>query len=262
MTRGDHKPALAVWKLTSCDGCQLSLLDLEDELLGLVEQLRLAYFLEASSRVDSGPYTIALVEGSVTTAEHIEQLKTLRTQTQWLITIGACATAGGIQALRNYADVNEYLRYVYASPEHIHTLSTSTPVSKHVAVDLELHGCPIDKKQLLSVLLAILNGKKPQVPTHSVCLECKRLGHVCVVVAHGAACLGPVTKAGCGALCPGCGRGCYGCFGPNETAAAATLSQHFLATGLADAGGMLRLLRNFNAGASAFAEESLTYERH
>ncbi len=219
-----NKPKLAVWKFASCDGCQLSLLDCEEELLAVVGQVDIAYFLEASRAVMRGPYDISLVEGSITTAEDAERIQAARKASKVLITIGACATAGGIQALKNFADVDDYIDAVYAHPEYVNTLATSTPISDHVFVDFELRGCPINKYQLVEVLNAFLNGRKPNIPTYSVCMECKRRGTPCVMVSKGIPCLGPVTQAGCGALCPAYNRGCYGCFGPMETPNTAALS--------------------------------------
>ncbi|WP_028803806.1 oxidoreductase [Streptomyces sp. 142MFCol3.1] len=211
------RPRLGVFKFASCDGCQLTLLDCEDELLGIAHDLEIAHFLEASSDVASGPYDLSLVEGSVSTPEHVERIQRIRAESRYLVTIGACATAGGVQALRNYADVAEYLATVYARPDYIETLATSTPISAHVPVDFELRGCPINRAQLLEVITAFLAERKPGIPNHSVCFSCKQRGNVCVLVAHGTPCLGPVTHAGCGALCPTYGRGCYGCFGPAGT---------------------------------------------
>ncbi|MGW4394087.1 NADH-quinone oxidoreductase subunit B family protein [Amycolatopsis nivea] len=207
-------PTLAVWKFASCDGCQLTLLDCEDELLELAKQVRIAHFLEASSAVLPGPYDVSLVEGSVTTPGDLERIQHVRAVSKVLVTIGACATAGGVQALRNFADVGEFASIVYAHPEYVETLATSTPISAHVPVDYELHGCPIDRGQLLGTITALLAGREPDLPDTSVCTECKRRGLTCVLVAGGTPCLGPVTRAGCGALCPGVRRGCFGCFGP------------------------------------------------
>ncbi len=212
------RPKLGVFKFASCDGCQLSLLNLEDELLALGETLDIAYFPEASSSMREGPYDIALVEGSVTTPEDAHRILAVREQARVLITIGACATAGGIQALRNWADVEAFKQTVYPSPQYVQSLSTSTPISEHVRVDFELPGCPIDKTQLLQVIGDLTAGVHPRLPTHSVCLDCKRRGIVCVMVAKGLACLGPATRTGCGAICPSLGRDCYGCFGPAEGA--------------------------------------------
>ncbi len=242
MTR---KPKLAVWKFASCDGCQLSLLDCEDELLGLAGAVEIAYFLEATRAEVKGPYDLSLVEGSITTPHDAERIHKVRRVSKHLVTIGACATAGGVQALRNFADVADFTRIVYASPEYISTLGTSTPISAHVPVDYELHGCPIDKRQLLEVLNAFLHGRRPNIPSTSVCTECKRRGNVCVMVAHGTACLGPVTHAGCGALCPAYDRGCYGCFGPMETPNTVSLTRQLHVLG-ADDRAVDRVFRTFN----------------
>jgi sulfhydrogenase subunit delta len=216
-------PTLAVWKFASCDGCQLTLLDCEDELLTIAEQVQISTFLEASSAVVGGPYDVSLVEGSITTPADARRIKEIREQSKVLVTIGACATAGGVQALRNLADVEEFASVVYARPEYIATLPTSTPASAHVTVDYQLQGCPIDRRQLLDTLAALLVGRKPRLPAKTVCTECKMRGVTCVVVAEGIPCLGPVTHAGCGALCPSYHRGCYGCFGPAATPNSAAL---------------------------------------
>jgi coenzyme F420-reducing hydrogenase gamma subunit len=249
------RPKLAVWKFTSCDGCQLSLLDCEDELLSLAGEVEVAYFLEASGAAVEGPYDLSLVEGSITTADDAERIDHVRRASKALVTIGACATAGGIQALRNFGDVGEFTRLVYASPQYISTLETSTPISAHVPVDFELHGCPIDKRQLLEVVTAFLHGRKPAIATTSVCAECKRRGNVCVMVAHGTPCLGPVTHAGCGALCPTYNRGCYGCFGPMETPNAPPLVRQLKVLGMDDRA-VGRVFGTFNANTPAFREAS------
>jgi coenzyme F420-reducing hydrogenase gamma subunit len=251
------KRTLAVWKFASCDGCQLSLLDLEDELLALADRVQIAQFLEASSATVAGPYDVSLVEGSITTAHDAERIREVRASSRALITIGACATAGGIQALRNFADVEEFTRIVYASPDYISTLATSTPISAHVPVDFELHGCPISKRQLLEVISAYLNRRRPRVRAHSVCIECKRRGTVCVMVAHGTACLGPVTHAGCGAICPAYDRGCYGCYGPKETPNTRSLDTW---SGLVEPD-LVRVYRTFNASAEPFKQASESHER-
>ena len=246
---------LAVFKLASCDGCQLSLLDCEPQLLALGAAVDIAYFPEASSVMAAGPYDLSLVEGSVTTQRDAERLTDIRRRSRHLVTIGACATAGGIQALRNFADLRSYVAAVYASPQYIRTLATSTPVAAHVNVDYELRGCPIDKTQLLEVISAFLVGRKPAIPSHSVCVECKARGIPCVMVAHGTPCLGPVTHAGCGALCPAFQRGCYGCYGPMETPNPAALSQRWRALG-ASRQELARVYRTFNAAAEPFRSES------
>ena len=245
------RPRLAVWKFASCDGCQLTLLDCEDELLALAEQVEIAHFAEASSTDIDGPYDVSLVEGSVTTPEDAERIQRVRDQSRTLITIGACATSGGIQALRNFADVAEFRAAVYARPEYVATLATSTPIASHVPVDFELRGCPIDKGQLLELLTALLAGRKPRIPGHSVCEECKRRGNPCVMVAHGTPCLGPVTQAGCGAICPAYSRGCYGCFGPVAQPNTAALIPQLRRLGM-DTAALHRVFATFNVAAPGF----------
>ncbi|MGZ4383192.1 MAG: NADH-quinone oxidoreductase subunit B family protein [Gaiellaceae bacterium] len=251
-------PKLSVWKFSSCDGCQLSLLDCEDELLAIVGHIQIAYFLEATSAEVKGPYDVALVEGSVSTPEEAERIKEIRKQSGVLIAIGSCATTGGIQALKNFAQVDVFANYVYAHPEYFETLATSTPMSDHVQVDLELQGCPINKRQLLEAVAALLAGRRPTVPTTAVCAECKAAGLPCVLVAHGTPCLGPVTNAGCGALCPSYHRGCYGCFGPKETANTAPLAARWRELG-ADDPALLRAFRSFTGNAPAFKEQSILH---
>jgi coenzyme F420-reducing hydrogenase gamma subunit len=245
-----------VFKFASCDGCQLSLLDLEDELLELAAAIEIVHFPEASSSLaPAGPFDLVLVEGSISTPEHLGQIEAVRASTKTLITIGACATAGGIQALRNFADHEEFLRIVYAHPKYIESLAQATPISDHVRVDYELRGCPIDRHQLLEVVSALLVGRKPGIPDESVCMECKRRGTVCITVAEGTACMGPVTHAGCGALCPTYGRGCYGCFGPRESPNTVALSRLFSRLGLHDRDRM-RLFRNFSGWSPPFKAQS------
>jgi len=256
----DSKPRLAVFKLASCDGCQLQILNLEDELLDIVGAIEVSYFLEARSRIDDGPYDVALVEGSVTTAHDIERLRELRRKSQTLITLGACASAGGIQALRNIQDVDEYTRAIYANPSYIHTLSQSTPVAAHVTTDFAINGCPISKEQLLEVITALLIGRMPQLPTYSVCVECKRRGNVCVLVSRGLACIGPVTQAGCGALCPAYNRGCFGCYGPMESANPDSLCQGLSGRGVPRAD-IIRLLNGITGWAEEFRSATEKLEK-
>jgi coenzyme F420-reducing hydrogenase gamma subunit len=254
------RPKLAVWKFASCDGCQLTLLDLEDELLAIAGAIEIAYFPEATRAVVAGPYDLSLVEGSITTPDDAARIQEVREISETLITIGACATAGGIQALRNWADVDDFVSIVYAEPSYIDTLDTSTPIADHVEVDFELRGCPISKAQLAETVDAFLHGRKPNVPGHSVCMECKWRGTPCVMVAQGIPCLGPITQAGCGAICPAYNRGCYGCFGPAESANVEALAEWWRDLGVGDED-VVRALRTFNAYAPEFREVSDAYAR-
>jgi coenzyme F420-reducing hydrogenase gamma subunit len=248
-----HRPRVGVVKFASCDGCQLTLLDLEDELLAVAERFDIVEFPEATSRRSAGPYDILLVEGSISTQEQLDELMRLRKVATTLVTIGACATAGGIQAIRNWSAFEPWAAAVYPRPELVESLTTATPVADHVTVDAELRGCPIDPGQLVELLTAVLVGRRPQLPDEAVCLECKRRGVPCVVVARGLTCLGPVTRTGCGALCPAFGRGCYGCFGPRENANVPSLVAHTLSPKADHDGHDLAVAGRF-AGFTAWAE--------
>lgn len=245
------EPRLAIFKLASCDGCQLQMLNLEDELLDIAGAVKICNFLEASSQIIDGPYDVALVEGSVTTEQDIERLREIRRKSQMLIAIGACANAGGIQALRNMQDTEEFTRAIYANPSYIHTLSQSTPIAAHVTVDFSINGCPISREQLIEVVSALLLGRPPKLPTYSVCAECKRKGNVCVLVARQIACIGPITQAGCGALCPSFNRGCFGCYGPMESANPDSLCSAMSVHGIPRAE-ILRLLNGYTGWAEEF----------
>jgi len=251
----DHRPRLAVYKFASCDGCQLQLLDLEGKIRQVAKRVEIAHFLEARSRIEPGPYDVGLVEGSISTPEDIDRIKEIRQQCRHLIAIGACATAGGIQALRNWGHDPDFLSGVYADPDYISTLTTSTAIGDHVPIDYELRGCPIDPGQLLEVLTAFLLGRRPNIPSHSVCVECKARGTVCVAVAKGIPCLGPVTQAGCGAICPAHDRECFGCYGPAEAVNLVSLTGFYEARGT-PRDELTRLVRSFNGNAPAFREES------
>ncbi len=247
-----NKPNVAVYKFSSCDGCQLSLLNMEDELLDLAGAVNLAFFLEASRATKPGPYDIAIVEGSITTEHEVERIQEVRRQAKVLVALGTCATAGGIQALRNYADADAFAKAVYPHPEYLKYLKTSKPPSAYVQVDYELWGCPVNKAQVIEVIVALLGGRKPNLPAYSVCLECKRSGAICVIVDKGIPCVGPATQAGCGAICPGMGRGCYGCFGPVSYANTKSLT-NVLQRIERQPGEAMRLYRGISGGSTIFA---------
>ena len=246
------RPRVGVVKFASCDGCQLTLLDLEDELLSVVEHFDIVDFPEATSARSAGPYDVLFVEGSVSEPAHLERIVELRRRTRFLVTIGACATAGGIQALRNWGDHDAFRAGVYSNPEWISSLARSTPIAEHVTVDAELRGCPIDPHQLVELLTALTTGRRPQLRDEAVCMECKRRGVVCVMVSKGIPCLGQVTQTGCGAICPRFGRGCYGCFGPREQANAAGLTRHLQMSGDRSREEIGRLFAGFTAYSEPF----------
>ncbi|MFN6139349.1 MAG: oxidoreductase [Planctomycetota bacterium] len=249
------KPRIAVVKFASCDGCQLTLLDCEDELLALADRVHFAHFAEASSDLQPGPYDLTIVEGSISTPEDKHRIVKLRSESKKLITIGACATSGGVQALRNFARHDDFMKAVYASPEMIDSLERSTPIAEHVQVDFELRGCPVDKQQLIEVVLAFAHGRHPKTSTECVCQPCKRRGTVCVVVSQKKPCLGPVTQAGCGAICPAYDRGCYACFGPSSQPNMQGLSDGILEGKLSKSQAAM-YLQSFHAASKEFADES------
>ncbi len=215
--------------------------------------MEIAYFLEATRKPCEGEFDLTLVEGSVSTADQVQEIQEVRRRSRFLVTIGACATAGGVRALRNWGGDQAFLQIVYARPDYIKTLATSTPIRDHVTVDFELQGCPINKHQLVEVIASFLAGRKPRVPNSSVCIECKQAGNVCVTVAQGITCLGPVTHAGCGAICPHYNRGCFGCYGPAKGPNVPSLVHHLERTGMpTDA--VRRLLHTFNAWSEEFRE--------
>lgn len=256
-----RRPRLAVYKFSSCDGCQLQLLNLEDELLALADAVEIAYFLEARRQELPPPYDVGLVEGSISTPEEEERIQTVRRNCKFLVAIGACATSGGIQSLRNWANVEEFTRHVYARPQWIKSLETATPIAAHVFVDFELHGCPVNPRQLLELVSALLNHRRPNIPTHCLCIECKRRGLPCVLSAHGEPCLGPITQAGCGALCPAVGRACYGCFGPMEQPRIGALGERFAQAQQRPPAEIMRMIRSFNGYLEPFKQASDHYER-
>jgi coenzyme F420-reducing hydrogenase gamma subunit len=247
-----------VFKFASCDGCQLSILDCEDELLPLTGRIEIAYFLEATRRPLEGEFDVALVEGSISTPDQEREIRDIRRRSRLLITLGACASNGGIQGLRNFRAIDEVLPIVYASPQTIETLATSKPASDYVGVDLALPGCPINKHQLLEVLARWLAGGKPLLADHALCLDCKRQGLVCVLVARGEPCMGPVTATGCGVLCPTYDRPCYGCFGPAAQPNTASLARRFQQLGLSPEH-VRRLFHAYYANAPAFRAEGSSH---
>jgi sulfhydrogenase subunit delta len=226
------KPKLAVHKFSSCDGCQLALLNLGVPLLQLPDLVDIVHFAEAGPCDPVAEADIALVEGSVSTPEDVHRIQQVREKSGLLITIGACATAGGLQALANFTDRDAWMSAVYARPDYIEILQDSNPISDYVKVDFEIPGCPVNSRQVVGALRDLLSGVVPKRETQPVCMECKRRGLVCTLVSQGEPCMGPATVAGCGALCPAAGRGCYGCYGPLDRINDRSLAARFAELGL------------------------------
>ncbi|MDA8389386.1 MAG: sulfhydrogenase subunit delta [Gammaproteobacteria bacterium] len=250
----DAKPRLAVHKFSSCDGCQLAFLNQGAELLQLATLVEIVHFAQAGFVAPDATVDMAFVEGSISTPEDEKRIRLVRKNSRYLVAIGACATAGGLQALRNRAPGGAgWIAEIYPQPGHIHALPASTAVSAHVPVDAELWGCPVNGRQVLDAVRGRLFGVTPVVETDKVCLECKRQQGVCVLVAHGAPCMGPVTRTGCGALCPRLHRDCYACYGPAENANTQALGRRLADLGLSPAAIARRFL-SINNAATAFRD--------
>ena len=247
------KPRVAVHKFASCDGCQLAFLNAGEDLLTLSSLVELVHFAEAGPVEPDAQVDIAFIEGSITTAHDIDRIKRIRDNSHYLITIGACATAGGLQALRNYTEAEQWVSAIYAQPEYIESLNTSTPIREHVIVDLELWGCPVNTRQVMMVVRDLLFDVQPRIRQEKVCLDCKRQQQVCVMVTQGLACMGPVTQTGCGAICPRVGRACYACYGPAENSNTQSFGNRLLGLGLME-DDIVRRFRFINNAATDFAD--------
>jgi len=224
------KPKVAFFDFAGCEGDQLQVVNLEEELLDLLERVELVSFREAMKE-HSDMYDIAFVEGSITRESDEARLREIRENAKLLVAIGACATIGGLNALKNVQDLEEVKKYVYGEDAGGIETCPTRPVDAVVKVDAYVHGCPIDRGELMEVVKALLLGKKPQIPNHPVCVECKMAENVCVFE-KGQFCMGPVTRAGCGAACIAEGSICWGCRGfvddPNTEAAEDVLRKYGL----------------------------------
>jgi coenzyme F420-reducing hydrogenase gamma subunit len=255
------RPGVAVHKFSSCDGCQLAFLNAGEDLLKLARLVDIHHFLEAGVADEDARVDIAFVEGSISTEDELARIRRVRAISLYVVTLGACATAGGLQALRNLDGSNEAWKHaVYAQPEFIQTLHRAEPVSRHIEVDFELWGCPVNGRQVLAVVQQLLFGVTPIDQRDKLCIECKRQQAICVMVTEGRPCMGPVTRTGCGALCPRFGRDCYACFGPAENANTQAMSRRLEGLGL-PLSDVARRFLFINSSAPAFAEAGRGYYR-
>jgi sulfhydrogenase subunit delta len=206
------KPRVAFFDFSCCEGCQLCALDLTaEQLLDLIAVVDIVEFREAISE-HSDQYDIAIVEGSITRDSDIPRLQKIRDTAKLLITLGACSTISGINALKNFQKKEEYQNDVYADAPTKFETATARAIHEVVTVDAFIPGCPIDTGEFVRVVKNLVLGKKPDIPTYPVCVECKRNENVCVYE-KGIQCLGPVIRAGCNARCPSNGGYCFGCRG-------------------------------------------------
>ena len=206
------KPKVAFFDFTSCEGCQLDALNLDgDEVLALLSAVDIVNFREVKTEREDN-YDIAFIEGSISRESEIPRLQKIREQAKVVLALGACACIGGINCLKNHIPMEEALRAVYGEDAKYYDTIPARPVNAVVSVDYYVRGCPPQPAELLKVVKALLLGKKPDIPNHPVCVECKMAGNVCVFERN-MTCLGPVTRAGCGAICVSSGRHCWGCRG-------------------------------------------------
>lgn len=258
------KLMVSIHKLTSCSGCQLGFLNLGETLLALTEYVDITHFIEGGIYCPDCACDVAFVEGSVTTRDDLERLKLIRDNSRWLVTIGACATSGGVQALRNltdiYGEVSSVKQKVYASPQFIETLESSEPVANFVKVDFELWGCPVSSQQVTTFVSQLMTFSRytanPKlVPDkEKLCMACKRSGNVCVLITGQSPCMGPVTRTGCGAICPSFGKACYSCYGPSEQPNCRSLANRLHGIGLLE-DEVIDLFAQFHSNSPAFKTE-------
>ncbi len=210
------KPKVAFFEFTGCEGCQLTVLNLEERLLDLVELVDVVAFREAMDRREDD-YDVVFVEGSITRASEIPRLEKIRKQAKVLVALGACSCIGGVNCLKNFMPTEEVQKIVYGSRGKEFPTILAKPIDAVVKVDYYIHGCPPDLDEFVEVTKSILFGRKPNIPNYPVCVECRMKENVCVFD-KGMSCLGPVTRAGCKAICPTYGEGCGGCRGLIEDA--------------------------------------------
>ncbi len=224
------KPKVAFFDFTSCEGCQLTVVDSLQTHLDLLNAVEIVNFREAMSERGED-YAVAFVEGSITRASDEARLKKIREQASVLVALGACAHIGGINAIKNLAPLDDVRRYVYGDKADWYETYAARPISAVVPVDAFIPGCPIDREEFIRVVKALLLGKKPPIPDYPMCVECKLKENICMFD-KGGFCLGPITRAGCGAICPSYGDGCEGCRGlipnPNQDAMKDVLKEHGL----------------------------------
>jgi sulfhydrogenase subunit delta len=226
------RPRVAIFDFACCEGCQLQIVNLEEEILDLIDNLEVVEWREAMSE-QSREYDIAIIEGSITRLEDEQRLELIRTRAKTLIALGACATIGGVNKLKNVFETQEVKKCVYGKSADMPHLATmpAKAVDEVVKVDFKIHGCPIDRKELTYVIRCLLMGKRPEIPEWPVCVECKSKGNPCLWD-YGQVCLGPIIRAGCGARCPSSGFRCFGCRGyidnPNTNGAKDVIEKYGL----------------------------------
>src|SRR4030043_408352 len=216
VSKVEPKPKLAIFDFTDCEGCEVTLISLREKLLELAYKVEIVNWRLVQKRKDQGPYDVVLIEGMPVTQREIDTLKFLRGQTKFLIGLGSCATLGGIPGIIDKKARSFWYKKIYGEgykPRGINAL----PLTAYVKVDYLIHGCPVEKKEVVRVIEEVLAGKRPKGRAYSVCFECKVAGNRCRLLDK-KVCLGPITQGGCGAICISGGSPCYGCFGLRDEA--------------------------------------------
>jgi len=227
-----NKPTIGVFKYSCCAGCEFQLIYFQKYILELFGAVDIKYCRMLQSNGDEdGPFDVALIEGAITEQWQVEQLKKVRSVSRYLVPIGSCAVCGGVPAIKNTDKEYEVQKRVYRDTSVIHSVKAQ-PIDQYVKVDGYIRGCPMGVRDLAELVTSFLMGKRPDFLEYCVCVECKLKGNICVLVAYGEPCMGPVTNAGCEALCPSHNRGCYGCWGPMKDANARALAEQFEKIGL------------------------------
>jgi len=245
---------VAVYKFTGCAGCQMEFLRLEDELLELTKKIEFVYFMMIQNRDELERYDICFVEGSVSTPRELEEIKMIRANTRTLVAFGDCAVTGCVPSIRNWLSQSEAEKVVYKDTSPIRSFKVGG-IGEYVPVDLTLPGCPPHKNMILEAITASLLEIRPDLRMHSVCVECKLRENVCILTSLGKACMGPVTRAGCGAICPTYGRECEGCYGPMSDASPASLAAEFHKLGVSSQD-LVRKFRKYAGTSKEFEEVS------
>ena len=240
-----EKPRVAFFDFASCEGCQLQVVNLEEDLLKVLAVVDIASFREAT-KDHSDDYDIAFVEGSITRPADESRLKGIRSNAKVLVALGSCAALGGINCLKNFQPQEDVRKFVYGDKAFQYDTYPARPLKAVVPVNFEIPGCPVNRGEFATVVKDLLLGKKPRIPNYPVCVECKMAENICVFE-KGMTCMGPVTRAGCSACCVLEGSFCWGCRGlvddPNVDSEREILAKHGLS--VQDVLGRFRLYSGF-----------------
>jgi len=250
----NEKPKIAVFKFTGCAGCQLELLHLEDIFLDLLELFDLTYWAMIKRDNDEKEWDISLVEGGISTPEEIEEIKQIRKKTKYLVAFGDCAISGCIPSIRNWIPQMEAEKIVYTDTSMIHSTKV-LGIGEYVKVDALLKGCPPHRNNIVELLKSAVLKIRPRLRSHPVCVECKFSDNLCLITSKKMACMGPVTSAGCGAICPSLNRECEGCFGPMSNPNSSALASIFREIGLNEKD-IIRKFRKYAGMSSKFRKEA------